>query len=282
MSIMGYFVNRRYNGEALFEDWLENVVSGYAPEVDRHIVVYTDNEELSRFVVPGLSIVVVKGNFSDIGENRLNKVKYLNEFCGTRYAKEADVLSFFQSNLRTTRHVLLDELLPVGFDLAVPYHPSFPSACGFSALYHNELVSPSGASVTDIAGKDTSACRYYQDGHFVGNREAFVSVVEAMSSMISEDRRIGVKIKGQPFDERYFNFYMNFMDGNNLKVNDLQPPVYNCWGSESPLCKIYQIDKRTSAMFSGGLGRRTAEERCQKRIISNDELKKRMGYYCYA
>ena len=75
---------------------------------------------------------------------------------------------------------------------------------------------------------------------------------------------------------------MNFMDGNNLKVNDLQPPVYNCWGSESPLCKIYQIDKRTSAMFSGGLGRRTAEERCQKRIISNDELKKRMGYYCYA
>lgn len=249
--ICGYFVNDRYNSEDLFFDWLNNVATYYLTDVERKIVVFTDNPSLSKYKCSDIEIIIAEDDFSDIGENRLKKIKYLKELCHSKYCSGDDILiSFLQSNFRLNSVVTIDELLPEGFDMAVPLHPDFNH--NFAALYLNHYATPNGKSLTDISNIDCENFIYYQDGHIVGKSDVFTDVIDCLWDMILEDKKRGINIIGQPFDERYFNFYINGERGRNIKVHGLECSKYNNRNRYGDGCKIYQIDKRMSSLFRGG------------------------------
>ena len=248
VAVCGYFVNKKYNGTRLFEDWLNNVRKFYLTDSDVHIFVYTDNKDLLRFKSRSVDVIIANDNFSDVGENRLKKIKYLDMLCTMLGGLGFEYVSFFQSNLRLSREVKLEEILPDGFDIAVPMHPNFEGhEKPFQRLYHNEFVKRA-KSVTDISNIDTSKFIYLQDGHIVGKYGKFAVLMKRLKSMIELDKKNGVVITGQPFDERYFNYYFNADNADRLKLNALDWRVYNTRGNVDG-CKIYQIDKNTSSLF---------------------------------
>ena len=74
-------------------------------------------------------------------------------------------------------------------------------------------------------------------------------MVEAVYDMSERDRKNGITISGQPFDERYFNYYLNTAS-HNLRINVLDPNVYNSRNPNDENAVIYQIDKNKSPLFN--------------------------------
>ena len=76
-------------------------------------------------------------------------------------------------------------------------------------------------------------------------------MLDAVYEMRLRDAKNGVTITGQPFDERYFNYYLN-ATARGLKVKALDPAVYNSRRNGAGVC-IYQIDKNASPLFMPGV-----------------------------
>lgn len=205
--ICGYFVNQKYNKETIFKDWLDNVREYYLVDTFRKFVIYTDNQNLTSHNLDDLKIIHVNDDFSDIGENRLKKMKFLNMLCDTEITEETDFVSFFQSNLRCCKHVYSYELVKSDTGISAPFHPEFQRDKNFKKHIRNNLISKN--SVANIDNIDVGKYTYFQNGHIIGRPESFRDVVQRTMNLIEMDKTNGVKIDGQPFDERYFNIVVN-------------------------------------------------------------------------
>ena len=249
--ICGYFVNNKYNKEILFNDWLNNVRQYYFIDCQQIIIVYTDNSELLKYNSTNCIINVIQNDdFSNIGENRLKKMKYLNILCNNYVTNNISYISFFQSNLRLNTQIISDECLNK-YKLAAALHPEFFSTKDFRKYYHNSYARGQNnkKSITDITNLDTSQYTYYQNGHLVGDAQIVKLIISHIYNLINIDKSNNIKIIGQPFDERYFNYYLNVINPY-IKINKLNPLIYNNRGKYYPLTKIYQINKMTSQLFS--------------------------------
>ena len=247
--IMCYFVNAKYNKEKIFVDWLINVKKYYLVDTNRTFIIFTDNKNLLNFnnIYSNIIINFVKDDFFDVGENRLKKIFFLQQILLSINTNKIDYIAFFQSNLRLNTYVYIDELIE-NKKISAVLHPEFQKTLNFKQYYHQEFVANVTKSLVNIQHYDTSSFKYFQNGQFIIDILYAKYIISWMYNAIITDKFNNVKILGQPFDERYFNFFMNVID-NNKNVKILDANIYNNRNKEFSGCKIYQINKNTSNLF---------------------------------
>lgn len=247
--VVCYFVHSKYNKYELFSEWYSNVKKHYLVNTNRKFIIITDNKIIKdKNKDSNVEIRLYHDDFHDINENRLKKFTFLSEILMSETIENTDYIAFLQSNFRLNKDVLLEELIGQK-NISVVYHPEFQKTRLFSRYYHQERVKNVDRSITDISNINVSKFNYFYSGIFVMEIQYAKRIISWIYNAINTDKFNGVQILGQPYDERYFNYFLNVIDNDISNVNILDSNIYASRNKNSPGCKIYQIDKSKSVLF---------------------------------